>query len=1588
MRHKTIRLSLLSLLFATVAVAASDDPLNNSRGFAAVGAYSVADVDAINIFNGNVTIPITTPAYPLNSGMSFAIHVVYTGIAWDFPVLDDAQYGVKRLPTPNRRSNAGVGWRVSIGRLIPPDDPTNPSCPGACNGGGTTLPSTWTYESPDGADHIFYATLHPNETAADNIYYTRDNTYLRLNISDSNNLRMEFPDGSSQIFDGQGRLSQIKTPFDINASVTVNYLENPGSACPDPDATLCWQIKDFTGSSDGNPTRTHWVTFLDDDWLYTRRRANKIILAGQAATGSGSTSCDTVPGLLYRFQYSDSGGPYQNLPVDPITCYDRHSTTPAGYTVPLLLRLVTPDAPATSNAPNYQFAYYLTQPSTSPCSSGALQQVTLPTLGTIAYTYQNYFDTASATGSDKPFTPGVHIRTRDGHDTTYTPLATPSEFYAPPNVDVEALPREFVVTVSKPDSTSEKHYFSIAKKYAATGGYVLNEYGLPITHRSGTQLNAPGTTDDAAQSYFLSSEIFDSGNNLLRRAYSRYEWDAGTPDSFSQADNDRRIAGTAVTFNDDLVNNNTSTPKYITMLHPAAEGFDGLGHYRKTASGDFGFSGTTYVSRARTTYADFNPSAGTYLLDNPPLHSVTLPSIWILGTFTHQESTEGGATVRSDACFDHGRIVRARARKASSAPSLADVVTVDTLDASTGNLTSEETFGGDSPGMNSDPADTLCTASTATFGTSYKVVHEYQYGTRSKSQYYDGSSAIDGATLVNLTVGTSGHATASFDSAGVETNYCYDPLFRVKKVIHPLTADLTYDYTPASSGVPASVTEKQQDASKTYLSHTYTYDAYGRLVKEARAMPPATAGGTAQTATRTTEYDFLDRKKKIYEWDYPGTPTHYTQLFYDPFGRVSSTTLPDASQISSVWKGVSSLTRTSSVVTDAGPADAVTTETYDSAGRLVSIKEPNNTITNYTYDVAGHLTKVCMNANGNNCGQTRAFDYTSDAIIDGRGFLHAETHPENGKVSYTYDRKGHVLTKAYDPPGPHDLVFAYDLAERLLTVKGRVGTGSTFQVLKSFTYGASADTALGRLSTATRENYGVGDTPAQIEVSETYGYDAAGRQNSKSTTIYDVTHDRTLKTLSQGELYDAAGQATTINYPRCDSNCGAPNFPAVSPSYSYGFLSGVSSYATVGYAATGMTTTVAHLQTNGNPGVADTYAVDSSNGMPRPASITFGGWSSCTAAAIASDVADAQTAVNGSAFLSVSTSGTAPVVFQWYDAGAQAPADPLHPTGTAISGATGSTYTTPVLTQDHYYFVAVANACKHLLSRVAHVTVCSAPSISVQSQSSTVAANQQVGLSVTAAGSQLHFHWYQGSSGTTTNPVGSDSSSYTTPALSATTSYWVRVTTSCGSATADSTTIVLTVPLTAPGPVTATATDGTHITVVWTASAGAAQYAVQRREAGVAYRTLSYVTGLSYPDTVSNSPAAYEYRVQALDNAQGSASPFSAPDVASTVTLSPVVSGTPIAAALFEEIRTGINKLRAVAGSGDLTWANILPSGVAAPAQGVPVLAQHVLSLRTALDNARSALQLSALSYSSDPSVAVGALIRVVHATKLQDGVR
>jgi sulfatase modifying factor 1 len=74
-----------------------------------------------------------------------------------------------------------------------------------------------------------------------------------------------------------------------------------------------------------------------------------------------------------------------------------------------------------------------------------------------------------------------------------------------------------------------------------------------------------------------------------------------------------------------------------------------------------------------------------------------------------------------------------------------------------------------------------------------------------------------------------------------------------------------------------------------------------------------------------------------------------------------------------------------------------------------------------------------------------------------------------------------------------------------------------------------------------------------------------------------------------------------------------------------------------------------------------------------------------------------------------------------------------------------------------------------------------APSITMQPSSQTVISDSTATLTVAASGSgPINYQWYKGTVGTTITPVGTNSASFTTPALTETTNYWVRVSNTAG----------------------------------------------------------------------------------------------------------------------------------------------------------------------------------------------------------------
>jgi hypothetical protein len=90
--------------------------------------------------------------------------------------------------------------------------------------------------------------------------------------------------------------------------------------------------------------------------------------------------------------------------------------------------------------------------------------------------------------------------------------------------------------------------------------------------------------------------------------------------------------------------------------------------------------------------------------------------------------------------------------------------------------------------------------------------------------------------------------------------------------------------------------------------------------------------------------------------------------------------------------------------------------------------------------------------------------------------------------------------------------------------------------------------------------------------------------------------------------------------------------------------------------------------------------------------------------------------------------------------------------------------------------------------------VCSPPVISGQPQSQTVTPGTQVTLSVAATGTAgpFTYQWYIGTSGNTANPISDATTSSITVTPGTTTSYWVQVSSGCGSTNSSTATVTVT----------------------------------------------------------------------------------------------------------------------------------------------------------------------------------------------------
>lgn len=192
----------------------------------------------------------------------------------------------------------------------------------------------------------------------------------------------------------------------------------------------------------------------------------------------------------------------------------------------------------------------------------------------------------------------------------------------------------------------------------------------------------------------------------------------------------------------------------------------------------------------------------------------------------------------------------------------------------------------------------------------------------------------------------------------------------------------------------------------------------------------------------------------------------------------------------------------------------------------------------------------------------------------------------------------------------------------------------------------------------------------------------------------------------------------------------------------------------------------------------------------------YGNGPVCVPPSISSTSGGGTVTAGAPATLTVTATGTATLNYQWYAGSFPSTISPV--------GTNSSTYQTPPVNSVQSYWVKVQNGCGNDSSSTITVqpAACTKPTILVQPQSQTINSGATADLQVGHDGSSpFTYQWYEGNATNTTKPVsGANQRTFKTPALTQTTSYWVRITNCNGTNSVDSVTAIITIPGTCAKP--------------------------------------------------------------------------------------------------------------------------------------------------------------------------------------------
>ena len=380
--------------------------------------------------------------------------------------------------------------------------------------------------------------------------------------------------------------------------------------------------------------------------------------------------------------------------------------------------------------------------------------------------------------------------------------------------------------------------------------------------------------------------------------------------------------------------------------------------------------------------------------------------------------------------------------------------------------------------------------------------------------------------------------------AGTVISYA-DPMNRVTQITYPDSGSKSYAYTDGPSSTI-------QETNAVGVITTQTADGLLRTIKTAITSNP---GGPTVV---DTAYDFAGRViSRSNSHRSTSSPTDGTTSYaFDGIGRVTMQCQPDNGTAAGTCAAGTSYQKwsyTDNSVTFQDEGGSQWQRTSDAFGRLTSVVEPAGAKTYYKFDVLGNLT--CAAQNGGSAGSFTSCSAAPASwrprvfVYDSLSRLVSASNPESGIVGYTYDANGNLITKTSQAvnatSGTQTLSYCYDALNRI-TYKFYTSTFSCTQPVGyagSYSYDTSNVTGsqniVGRLTD--EESY-VGAT--LVSERQPYAYDAMGRLLQENQYVLPGT--ASAKLFSPSYQYDLAGNLIASTDGATPVQSTNTTFPCVS----------------------------------------------------------------------------------------------------------------------------------------------------------------------------------------------------------------------------------------------------------------------------------------------------------------------------------------------------------------------------------------------------------------------------------------------------------